>query len=98
MTACTTFRSRSAVIATGFAALALFTSACSGGTDGGDTKESNTGSSNSRTDAGKADDAAVKHRKCLREQGLKVPEPSPARTRWGSPSAATWTRTRWRRR
>lgn len=81
MTARTTLRSRSAVIATGFAALALFTTACSGGTDGG-TKDAGSGSgsgsgSSSQSDSGKADDAAVKERKCLREHGLKVPEPKP---------------------
>ncbi|MEW1692558.1 hypothetical protein ACIQOF_36930 [Streptomyces sp. NPDC091265] len=77
MTARTTLRSRSAVIATGFAALALFTSACSGGTDSGGTEKSTAGSGNSQADSGKADDAAVKERKCLREHGLKVPEPKP---------------------
>lgn len=77
MSARTTLRSRAAVIATGFAALALFTSACSGGTDGGGSKESANGSGNSQSDSGKADDAAVKQRKCLREHGVKVPEPKP---------------------
>ncbi|MFF1922672.1 hypothetical protein ACFVW8_19135 [Streptomyces sp. NPDC058221] len=75
MTARTTSRTRASVIATGLAALALFTAACSGGTDDGGSKESSTGSSVGGADSGKADDAAVKQRKCLREHGLKVPEP-----------------------
>ncbi|GAA1361524.1 hypothetical protein [Streptomyces beijiangensis] len=66
-------RTRSAVVASGFAALALFAAACSGsGSDDGASKgSSSTGS------GGNADDAAVKQRKCLREHGLKVPEPKP---------------------
>ncbi|MFD9792765.1 hypothetical protein ACFWXK_17645 [Streptomyces sp. NPDC059070] len=56
--------------ATTLSALALIATACSGGegTDGG---KDGTG------DAGKQADQALAHRKCLREQGLKVPEPEP---------------------
>ncbi|WP_329117825.1 hypothetical protein [Streptomyces sp. NBC_01465] len=67
-------RTRSAVIASGCAALALFAAACSGGgSDDGASK----GSSSTGSGGGNADDAAVKQRKCLREHGLKVPEPKP---------------------
>ncbi|MER8047510.1 hypothetical protein [Streptomyces sp. NPDC094032] len=51
------------------AAFALFTAACSGaGSSGGD------GGGN---EEGKQADQAFEHRKCLREQGLDVPEPKP---------------------
>ncbi|MFH8562918.1 hypothetical protein [Streptomyces sp. NPDC017988] len=68
-------RTRSAGIAAGVAALALFTGACSsdgGGSGGG-------GGSAGGNGAGKGADAdkAFKERECLREQGLKVPEPKP---------------------
>ncbi|MET9515492.1 hypothetical protein [Streptomyces sp. NPDC002994] len=63
-------RTRSAAFASGFAALALFASACSGGS-------SNDTSKDSGTNAGKASDDAAKHRKCLRDNGLDVPDPKP---------------------
>lgn len=49
-----------------FAALSLFTAACSGGNDAPAANEE-----------GKKADRAFEHRKCLREQGLDVPEPKP---------------------
>ncbi|GAA0585644.1 hypothetical protein [Streptomyces crystallinus] len=55
--------------ATALCALALAATGCSGdkGSNGGD----------SVGDAGKKADQALEHRKCLREQGLNVPEPEP---------------------
>ncbi|WP_406065722.1 hypothetical protein OG462_40095 [Streptomyces sp. NBC_01077] len=50
------------------AALALLATACSG---------SDTGASKSVSEEGKKADQAFEHRKCLREQGLDVPEPKP---------------------
>ncbi|MFD9881749.1 hypothetical protein ACFWZT_09830 [Streptomyces alboflavus] len=60
-------RSRSAAFAA-VTALALFTTACSGGDDGGDGKKDSGGKEN-------AADKAFKERECLRKHGLKVPEP-----------------------
>ncbi|MFI1712569.1 hypothetical protein [Streptomyces litmocidini] len=51
------------------AALALFATACSGSAAGGDDRGAN--------EEGKKADQAFEHRKCLREQGLDVPEPKP---------------------
>ncbi|MEU0402933.1 hypothetical protein ABZ318_22350 [Streptomyces sp. NPDC006197] len=51
------------------AALALFATACSGSAAGGDDGNAN--------GEGKKADQAFEHRKCLREQGLDVPEPKP---------------------
>lgn len=66
-------RNRSAVLASGFAALALFAGACSGGSDG-DSKASGSGSG---ADGGKGADSdkAFKERECLRKHGMKVSEP-----------------------
>ncbi|MEU4079029.1 hypothetical protein DEJ45_00425 [Streptomyces venezuelae] len=50
------------------AALTLLATACSG---------SESDSSQSVTEEGKKADQAFEHRKCLREQGLDVPEPKP---------------------
>ncbi|MFF6897267.1 hypothetical protein [Streptomyces hydrogenans] len=52
------------------AALALFATACSGSGAGGKDE-------GSASDEGKKADQAFEHRKCLREQGLDVPEPKP---------------------
>ncbi|MEU2660748.1 hypothetical protein ABZ615_36220 [Streptomyces sp. NPDC007325] len=52
------------------AALALFATACSGDAAGGKD-------AGSASDEGKKADQAFEHRKCLREQGLDVPEPKP---------------------
>ncbi|MEU4279254.1 hypothetical protein AB0F57_30645 [Streptomyces tanashiensis] len=52
------------------AALALFATACSGTAPGAEDD----GSVN---EEGKKADQAFEHRKCLREQGLDVPEPKP---------------------
>ncbi|MEU5432274.1 hypothetical protein AB0G73_02725 [Streptomyces sp. NPDC020719] len=56
--------------ATALASLALLTTACAGGKGWG-------GSGDSVSDEGKKADQALEHRKCLREQGLKVSEPKP---------------------
>ncbi|MFF7013154.1 hypothetical protein ACFY9Y_31275 [Streptomyces fimicarius] len=53
------------------AALALTATACSGG-DGG-TKDGGSASGSKKT----KEDQALEHRKCLREQGLDIPEPKP---------------------
>ncbi|MGW0536041.1 hypothetical protein [Streptomyces sp. NPDC003032] len=70
-------RTRSAVIASGFAALALFAGACSSDPDPDPGSGSGSGTGNSEGGAGKgaAADKAFKERECLRKQGLKVPEP-----------------------
>ncbi|MFJ9621145.1 hypothetical protein [Streptomyces sp. NPDC101181] len=54
------------------AALALTATGCTDG-GGGGTKSDNAGSTTKKTD----EDQALEHRKCLREQGLKIPEPKP---------------------
>ncbi|MFB6628294.1 hypothetical protein ACFCWY_00195 [Streptomyces sp. NPDC056362] len=61
---------RTAVAPSLAAALALFATACSGTAPGG----TDDGSAN---EEGKKADQAFEHRKCLREQGLDVPEPKP---------------------
>lgn len=58
--------------AVSIAALALLTTACTA--DGGGKKDA---ASESVSDEGKKADQALEHRKCLREQGLDVPEPKP---------------------
>ncbi|MEV5979023.1 hypothetical protein [Streptomyces sp. NPDC052114] len=64
-------RARSVAVASGFAALALFAGACSGGS-GSESK-----SSSNSADGGKGAEAdkAYKQRQCLRKHGLDVPEP-----------------------
>ncbi|MFD3943088.1 hypothetical protein [Streptomyces sp. NPDC058579] len=57
--------------AVSIAALALLTTACTA--DGGGKKAGG----ESVSDEGKKADQALEHRKCLREQGLDVPEPKP---------------------
>ncbi|WP_329286541.1 hypothetical protein [Streptomyces sp. NBC_00691] len=57
------------------AALTLLATACAAGSDsGGDGSGQKDGSV---SDEGKKADQAFAHRKCLREQGLDVPEPKP---------------------
>ncbi|MFF9016273.1 hypothetical protein ACF09C_25300 [Streptomyces sp. NPDC014870] len=51
----------------------LTTAACTGGGDGAKAG----GGAESVSDEGKKADQALEHRKCLREQGLDVPEPKP---------------------
>ncbi|MFE9398492.1 hypothetical protein [Streptomyces flavidovirens] len=75
-------RTRSAAVASGFAVLALFASACSGGSGGTDSGSDGT-SNDSGTNAGKASDDAAKHRKCLRDNGLDVPDPKPGQDERG---------------
>ncbi|MFB7369689.1 hypothetical protein ACFC0D_07620 [Streptomyces sp. NPDC056222] len=65
----TTSRKTKLAAAASFAALSLFTAACSGGSGGSDAPEAN--------EEGTKADQAFEHRKCLREQGLDVPEPKP---------------------
>ncbi|MHB6912292.1 hypothetical protein [Streptomyces sp. CB02959] len=57
------------------AAVVLSATACSGdgGGSGSGTKSGGSASDTKKTDA----DRALEHRKCLREQGLDVPEPKP---------------------
>ncbi|MFI1223058.1 MULTISPECIES: hypothetical protein [unclassified Streptomyces] len=52
------------------AALALTATACSGG---GGTKDGGSASDSEKT----KEDQALEHRKCLRDQGLDIPEPKP---------------------
>ncbi|MFE0174212.1 hypothetical protein ACFWZ2_18000 [Streptomyces sp. NPDC059002] len=65
-------RKRSAALASGFAALALFAGACSGGSDDSAASGSGSGSGGGK---GAEADKAFKQRECLRKHGLKVPEP-----------------------
>ncbi|MDT9692310.1 hypothetical protein Q5762_29080 [Streptomyces sp. P9(2023)] len=57
--------------AASIAALCLLTTACTADNGKAD------GASESVSDEGKKADQALEHRKCLREQGLDVPEPKP---------------------
>ncbi|MFD5200636.1 hypothetical protein ACFWM7_10890 [Streptomyces sp. NPDC058375] len=59
------------------AALALTATACSG--DGGGTKDGGSASDGKKT----KEDQALEHRKCLREQGLDIPEPKPGENGMG---------------
>ncbi|MFB6697191.1 hypothetical protein [Streptomyces rubiginosohelvolus] len=59
------------------AALALTATACSG--DGGKTKDGGSASDSKKT----KEDQALEHRKCLREQGLDIPEPKPGENGMG---------------
>ncbi|MFF8984207.1 hypothetical protein ACF08E_12575 [Streptomyces globisporus] len=59
------------------AALALTATACSG--DGGGTKDGGSASGSKKTE----EDQALEHRKCLREQGLDIPEPKPGENGMG---------------
>ncbi|MFJ9886104.1 hypothetical protein ACIQRW_09590 [Streptomyces sp. NPDC091287] len=70
----TAARSRGRGIATACviaAALALTATACSG--DGSGTKNGGSASGSKKT----KEDQALEHRKCLRDQGLDIPEPKP---------------------
>lgn len=71
-------RGRSLVAASAMAAaLALTATACSG--DGGGTKNGGSASESKKT----KEDQALEHRKCLREQGLDIPEPKPGENGMG---------------
>ncbi|MGW4625187.1 hypothetical protein [Streptomyces rubiginosohelvolus] len=71
-------RGRSLVAACALAAaLALTATACSG--DGGGTKDGGSASGSRKTE----EDQALEHRKCLREQGLDIPEPKPGENGMG---------------
>ncbi|WP_405550245.1 hypothetical protein OG215_35750 [Streptomyces globisporus] len=59
------------------AALALTATACSG--DGDGTKDGGSASGTKKT----KEDQALEHRKCLREQGLDIPEPKPGENGMG---------------
>ncbi|MGW3332744.1 hypothetical protein ACWDF9_19630 [Streptomyces rubiginosohelvolus] len=59
------------------AALTLTATACSG--DGGGTKDGGSASDSKKT----KEDQALEHRKCLREQGLDIPEPKPGENGMG---------------
>ncbi|MFD7673450.1 hypothetical protein [Streptomyces anulatus] len=76
----TTARSRGRSLAAACAmaaALALTATACSG--DGGGTKDGGSASGTGKTE----EDQALEHRKCLREQGLDIPEPKPGQDGMG---------------
>ncbi|MFE7136724.1 hypothetical protein ACIQMO_10265 [Streptomyces sp. NPDC091406] len=60
------------------AALALTATACSGD-GGGGTKDGGSASDSKKT----KEDQALEHRKCLREQGLDIPEPKPGENGMG---------------
>ncbi|MFI6725256.1 hypothetical protein [Streptomyces atratus] len=62
-------------------AVALSATACSGdgGGSGSGTKSAGSASDTKKTD----EDQALEHRKCLREQGLDVPEPKPGENSHG---------------
>ncbi|MEU7583575.1 hypothetical protein AB0B50_39055 [Streptomyces sp. NPDC041068] len=62
-------RKRSAALASGFAALALFAGACSGGSGESDKSNSADGGKGAEADKG------FKQRECLRKHGLDVAEP-----------------------
>ncbi|WP_097982358.1 hypothetical protein [Streptomyces sp. f150] len=71
-------RGRSLAAACALAAtLALTATACSG--DGGGTKDGGSASDSKKTE----EDQALEHRKCLREQGLDIPEPKPGENGMG---------------
>ncbi|MFC9029798.1 hypothetical protein [Streptomyces arboris] len=73
MTALTTRRRTVAAACLLTATVVLSATACSG--DGGDeTKDGGSASATKNTEKTK-EDQALEHRKCLREQGLKIPEP-----------------------
>lgn len=55
----------------------LSATACSG--DGGGTKDGGSASTTKKTE----EDQALEHRKCLREQGLNIPEPKPGENGMG---------------
>ncbi|MFI8353413.1 hypothetical protein [Streptomyces cyaneofuscatus] len=55
----------------------LSATACSG--DGGGTKSGGSSSGSKKTE----EDQALEHRKCLREQGLNIPEPKPGENGMG---------------
>ncbi|MGW7349898.1 hypothetical protein [Streptomyces sp. NPDC054784] len=70
-------RRRLATAVVAVAVLGLFGTACSGD-DGGDGDEDTKGSSSTRDGGGKSDeDQAVAWRKCLRDNGVDMPEPKP---------------------
>ncbi|MFF2535498.1 hypothetical protein [Streptomyces cyaneofuscatus] len=59
------------------ATVVLSATACSG--DGGGTKSGGSSSGSKKTE----EDQALEHRKCLREQGLDIPEPKPGENGMG---------------
>ncbi|MDX3377064.1 hypothetical protein PV390_21965 [Streptomyces sp. ME02-6991-2A] len=81
MTALTTRRRTVAAACLLTATVVLSATACSG--DGGDgTKDGGSASATKNTEKTK-EDQALEHRKCLREQGLKIPEPKPGENGMG---------------
>ncbi|KAB2593530.1 hypothetical protein [Streptomyces arboris] len=73
MTALTTRRRTVAAACLLTATVVLSATACSGD-GGGGTKDGGSASATKNTEKTK-EDQALEHRKCLREQGLKIPEP-----------------------
>ncbi|MYR93448.1 MULTISPECIES: hypothetical protein [unclassified Streptomyces] len=60
------------------ATVVLSATACTGGGSGG-TKDGGSASTTKKTE----EDQALEHRKCLREQGLNIPEPKPGENGMG---------------
>ncbi|MDI3421551.1 hypothetical protein [Streptomyces luteolus] len=71
-------RSLQAAVMAGCTGLMLLATACSGGSADDSTDEnSGGGQNNAADDNGKSADDALKLRKCLREQGIDMPDPEP---------------------
>ncbi|WP_367124732.1 hypothetical protein [Streptomyces phytohabitans] len=72
-------RRRLATAVVAVAVLGLFGTACSGGDDDGDEGggKDTKGSSSTRDGGGSDEDQAVAWRKCLRDNGVDMPEPKP---------------------
>ncbi|MGW7416868.1 hypothetical protein [Streptomyces sp. NPDC054863] len=78
-----TIRRNTSFLAMGLTSLAVLATACAGSADSGgsdkpdSSKSDQAAGSGGLSTSGKDDDRAVKHRQCLRKQGLKVPDPKP---------------------
>ncbi|MEU8892183.1 hypothetical protein [Streptomyces sp. NPDC048442] len=81
-----TIRRSTSFLAMGLTSLAVLATACAGSADKGGSdavgkpdsaKSDSAAGSGDRSTSKTNDDKAVKHRQCLRKQGLKVPDPKP---------------------
>ncbi|MFI0981195.1 hypothetical protein ACH4SP_29825 [Streptomyces sp. NPDC021093] len=81
-----TIRRSTSFLAMGLTSLAVLATACAGSADKGgadaadrpdSVKSDSAAGSGGGTTSKNSDDKAVKHRQCLREHGLKVPDPKP---------------------
>lgn len=70
-------RLRVLAAASGLAALALLGTACGGGSSGGDGKEKASGANTTGREGGPSMDQQLKFAKCMRENGVDVPDPKP---------------------